>query len=287
MTNFKKTLLGAAAAMALAVPAANAALINVGGVVWDPDWTDGATPPIEQDFIARQDFTQWYSATSDTVGSLGSYSSAVTIGTVLSGQDGTPGASSYFLSGAGEFYQINDPTRNVIQSSTTGGGANSFCPGCELTYAFGGLGLNKNNTFDLTSAWARVYVDSTPNFQVPVTGTAPGLAANALDGGLWLDLKFTDLQFTSLASGIASGFVVATFEIVGGLAQNNFDPQLASYNASAYFGTNPVTINLGAKYSGGGNGSVLANTIPEPASLALVGIGLLPASALKPDSQPF
>ncbi len=184
MTSFKKTLLGVAAAMALAAPTANASLINVGGVVWDPDYSAGA-PAVEKDFIARQDFTQWYSATSDAIGTLGSYSSAVAISAVIDGQDGSTGASGYFLSGAGEFYQLNDTLRNVIQSSVTGGGIDSFCPGCELTYAFGGVGLNKDNTFDLTNSWARVYVDFSPDFQVPVIGSGAGTAANALDGTLW------------------------------------------------------------------------------------------------------
>lgn len=252
---------------------AQAAPINVGGVVWDPSYTDGSVPAVEEDFIGRFSFTQWYSAVMDPTGTLNSFSSAETIGTVLASQGGGAGATGLFLAGAGEFYQINDPAGDVLTSSATGGGPASFCPGCELTFAFGGIGLNGDGSFDLSQSWAHVYVDHTPNFAIPVN--SQGRADGALDGALWLELSILDLGFTSLANGLASGYVDVTFGIVGGLAAGYFDPQIAFYNASAFFGTTATTADLSARYSSGGNGSVQANTVPEPGLLGLLGLGLL------------
>ena len=79
---YLKTL-AAASVLAMSGFAAQAGEINVGGVVWDPDWTDGGDPASEQDFIGRYNFTQWYSTVSDPLGSLGSATSAATIGDVL------------------------------------------------------------------------------------------------------------------------------------------------------------------------------------------------------------
>ncbi|MDP2715843.1 PEP-CTERM sorting domain-containing protein [Rheinheimera sp.] len=277
---YLKTLVSAST-LALSSFAIQASEINVGGVVWDPNWTDGGMPASEMDFIGRHSFTQWYSTTSDAVGSLGSATTAATLGEVLAagGGGGGGGASTgYYLSGAGEFYQLNNPSNDVVVDSVTGGNAGSFCPGCELTYAFGGIELFDDLTFDVSNAWARIYVDFNNDFSVPVTtGNAATMTAASLNGNIWLDLAFTSFEFLSLApgGGIGSGFVAATFDIIGGLAAANFDPQQMSYNGSAFFGTDFQNINLNSRFSGGGNGSVLANTIPEPGILFLFGAGLV------------
>lgn len=271
----KKLLTLAAAGSLLFSANAMSAEITVGGVTWDPDFDDG----VEEDFIGSFDFTQWFSPLIDAEGSLGSYSSAATIGSVLAGQNGTADASGFYLSGAGEFYNINDPLKGVIGSSPLGGALGSFCEGCELTYGFGGLGLNKDNTFDLTNSWANIYVDQTPDFSVAVNSVVE--AANGLNDDIWLALEFSSLEFSSLFNGVGSGFVNVEFDVVGGLAENNFDPKTLNYNASAYFGGNAFALDPTAKYSAGGNGSVLANTVPEPTSLALLGLGLLGFCAAK------
>lgn len=275
---YLKTL-AAASVLAMSGFAAQAGEINVGGVVWDPDWTDGGDPASEQDFIGRHSFTQWYSTISDPVGSAASAASAAQLADVLATVIGGNGDSTgYFLSGAGEFYQVNNPANDVIVDSAAGGGAGSFCPGCELTYAFGGVELLDDQTFDITNAWARIYVDFNNDFSVPVTtGNAAARATAVTNGALWLDLTFDTFQFSSFnqAGNILSGFVAATFNIVGGLAADNFDPLQMSYNGSAYFGNNFQDTNPEARFSGGGNGSVLANTIPEPGILFMFGAGLL------------
>lgn len=248
--------------------AAYAGDITVGGVTWDPDYNAGG---VEQDFISRFDFTQWFSNTSDAIGTVGSFSSAITLGDVLAAQASAgPGAATgVYLSGVGEWKEING--EEAIISSLTGGAAGSFCPGCEVTYAFGGLGLNQDNTFDISGAWARVYVDTTPEFDVPPIPGDQSTADAALGDLLWLDLKFTDIAFTAFGSGIASGFVDATLEIVGGAASGNFLPSFLEYNGSAFNNSN----GLATRYSTGGNGSLVGNTIPEPATIAILGLGLV------------
>ena len=64
------------------------------------------------------------------------------------------------------------------------------------------------------------------------------------------------------------------FEVIGGAAAPNFQPSKLTYSADARF-------NNGATYSSGGNGSMIGNTIPEPGSLALFGLGMLGAAALR------
>lgn len=253
----------AGAALLACMSVSYASPINVGGVVWDPDFNASGT---EKDFIAEHQFTQWYGTSSHPVGNV-NYGDAVTIGSVLSSTVGGPGSTGYFLQGVGRLGRINDNLANIGSGM---GAAGSFCPGCQVTFGFGGIGLNKNNTFDLTNAWLRLYVDtSTAYFAPPTTQTA---VSNALDGAVWLDLKFNSFGVT--LGSLSSGFSAAEIEVIGGLAASNFDPKTLSFNSSAYFGTNFNSIDLNSKYSNGGNGTVLGNTIPEPTSLALVGLAL-------------
>lgn len=269
MKNVKSLLAGVVLASAAQV--AQASDINIGGVVWDPDYNAG----IEMDFIGRFDFTQWFSTTNEAVGDITSFDSAVTLQEVIDAQIAAAGAqvleTGLYLSGVGEFKEINGDEGSI--SSATGTALDSFCPGCELTYAFGGLGLNADNTFDASNAWAQIYVDHTPDFDVP-PGTPGNPATNALADGdslLFLDLRFDTIDFIALGQGIASGFVDATLSIVGGIAANNFDPGTLEYNASAFNNS----LGAATRYSTGGTGSINGNSIPEPGSLAVLGLGLM------------
>lgn len=256
MKLLKKAIIGSA--LALAFSAAQASPITVGGVTWDPDYSDSG----EFDFITQFNFTQWFGTTSEAAGVAPTYSDAVTINTVLSTLDGSSAATGYFLKGAGEVYRVNE---NSLLNSQV------FCSGCELTYAFGGIGLNKNGTFDVTNAWARMYVNSlAPNYTHPVGSQAE--ANDAVSGSMWLDLDFVSLGFQS--GGVQNGTVSAVLQVVGGAAQPHFQPTTLNYTADAFFPGN-------AAYSSGGNGAMNGNTIPEPGSLALFGLGLLGASALR------
>ena len=274
MTNFKNTLLSSAVLMAIAVPSAYAVPISVGGVILDPDYNDGG----EVDFISQFDFTQWYSQTASpeqTPDAIDNYNSAVNIQDVLGAiAGGGSGGTGYYLQGTGELYKINDNTNK-----------DGFCgsaDSCEVTFGFGGIELNYDSTFDIGNAWAKLFIDTSPDYSHPLSGSTE--VPMALNGGLWLELEFNSLAF--LSGDVGNGVVSATFDITGGSAMPYFDPKSLTYTADAAFlqtvGTvsgNSCTVSSPCPltFSTGGNGSLYGNTqaVPEPASLALISLGLL------------
>jgi hypothetical protein len=91
-----------------------ASALNVGGVIWDPDNVN--------DFSMQFNFTQWYTASIDAIGSganlAPNFAAAQSVPTQLGVNDST-------LTGVGEVYSVN------------GTSMATFCPSCELTVVFG------------------------------------------------------------------------------------------------------------------------------------------------------
>lgn len=250
MKFLKKVLAGVAVAAAMA--SAHASPITVGGVTWDPDYVDGG----DFDFGAQFQFTQWFSGISSVGGSIAahSYSTAINFGTVNTDLADGGSFGNYYLQGAGEFTLINGLTASQFNAA-----------GRELTYAFGGIKLNADGTLDSSNGWAKIRSGTNPvDFTYPVSNDAE--VADAQSGNLWLSFDVRNVVFGP-GGNAGGGTVSADLFVTGGAAQGNFDPSYVGYLGSAFFNNGP--------YSNSGNGQLIGNTIPEPESLALVGLGLL------------
>lgn len=251
MKLFKKILMAAVIATAT-MTAAQASPINVGGVVWDPD----ASNIGDSDFHARYSFNQYFSTASDSVANstnaAADYTKAINPNTV---------GPTDVLQGVGIITSFNGVDYNA-------GIASSFCPGCELTFTFGGFAINNVGSF--SGGWLRIYVDSTPEFHI---ATSP--AADAADGNLFLELTARTSDFTPSA-GFSSGALFTYFDVTGGIAAGNFNTNTQKFgtdllsSASAQF-NNPAPYQFIATSTG----EISGNTIPEPTTVFLMGAALL------------
>ena len=234
MKALKKVIIGTALVATTAT--SSAADLNIGGVTWDPDWINGFGN--EMDFLAQSKFTQWYSTTSDVRGSLNSVSAPVAIGSVLGAVDASAtdqGATGFFLSGGGHIDRINEPSRN-------------FCQSCELTFAFGGIGIDLDGTFTLTTnSWLQVFVDEAINYDGSFDSVAD--AKTVTDGLVWLDATFTSAQLDQNDT-LDNGLLTSIATINGGLAADRFDPNQIKITGNATFAS------LNSLYSTGANGQV-------------------------------
>jgi hypothetical protein len=236
----RKTLqsLALTVALGLASASASASLINVGGVIWDPDAVTA--------FPSIIDFNSH--------------------GTVIeTGVFPFPGDT---VTGRGLITQINNSLPN---------GA-SFCPGCELTYTFSmnlvsitPIAANIAG-FSFANLAINIFVDYTPDF----TGTN----ASASDGVLWLSLvsngNLTGTG-TDIGTGSDQGSGSALLDVTGGLAAGNFNTNSRLNGADFVFSSSFQPIP--GAFEGGrqllsGTIDLTGNSIPEPGSMALIGLAL-------------
>jgi hypothetical protein len=214
--------------------------------------------------------------------------SDVTVG----GVTWNPEAANDFFSTASAIHQDIDAVTGEISGygviGTLNGkgftGVDAFCDNCDLYFNFSGLtpfGLNVlpdgSNLVTYTGGSVNLYVDSTSDINpFDISTLTAANTSPELDDKLWLSLDVSGTFLGTSFGNILSG--IGYLDVTGGLAANYFDTNSVNNFSTGLLSDVSFTTSFSQVQnilSANGTGNFSGESIPEPTSLAIFGLGLL------------
>jgi len=211
----------------------------------------------------------------------------------------TPGPGfNNVLSGYGIVNSINNNSFSSASFTPCAGGLGS----CQLTYEFGGYTVtnvddsnSSNVLIDFTGGFINFYVDSLPAGTEASINSGSFNAGDFTDGVEWLNLLGVDstgaesgnvgtlhAALTSFGAGVDAGIGTGFLDVNllgAGIANSNFDTNSRDTGLLGYFAdfllTSSFQPDVLSELPLSGTGEITGEVIPAPATLALLGMGLL------------